>query len=65
MTTTISVDEAVRDRLKGFVGAGMSYSEALTRIMDLVDADRFFASFRRALDDPKYPWIPEERLKWD
>lgn len=65
MATTISVDEAVRDRLKGFVGAGMSYSEALTRLMDLVEADRFFASFRRALDDPKYPWIAEERLKWD
>lgn len=65
MVTTISIDEAVRDRLKGFVGGGMSYSEALTRLMDLIEADRYFASFRHALDDPKFPWISEDRFKWD
>lgn len=65
MATTISLEEAVRDRLKGFLGAGMSYSEAITRLMDLVEADRFFASFRGAIEDPKTRWIPEGRMKWD
>lgn len=65
MATTISVDEEVRDRLKGFVPAGSSYSEALTRLMDLVEADRFFASFRDAMDDKKYPWIDERDFEWD
>jgi hypothetical protein len=65
MTTTISLDERVRDRLKGFVGPGVTYSEALTRLMDLVEADRFFASFRDAMEDPDYPWIPEAQFEWD
>lgn len=54
--TTISVDAAVRDRLKAFCGGGISYSEAVTRLMDLVEADRFFSSFRAAMDDPEYEW---------
>jgi hypothetical protein len=65
MATTISLDESVRDRLKGFLGAGMSYSEAIARLMDIVEADRFFASFRGAIEDPKGRWIPEGRMKWD
>jgi hypothetical protein len=56
MATTISLDEAVRDRLKRFCGGGISYSEAVTRLMDLVEADRFFASFEAAIEDPAYPW---------
>ena len=55
-TTTITMDTAVRDRLKGFCGGGISYSEAVTRLMDMVEADRFFAAFRAAMDDPAYPW---------
>lgn len=65
MATTISLDTAVRDRLKGYLPPGTSYSEALTRLMDLVDADRFFASFRDALADKSYPWIEESDLEWD
>jgi hypothetical protein len=65
MATTISIDPQVRDRLKGYCAAGMTYSEALTRLMDLVEADRFFASFRAALEDPEYPWIDEANLRWD
>lgn len=56
MVTTINIDPAVRDRLKGFTGGGISYSEAIQRLMDLVEAERFFASFRDAMDDPSYPW---------
>lgn len=44
---------------------GISYSEAVTRLMDLVEADRFFASFRHDLEDSAFKWIPEDRLKWD
>src|SRR5690349_14793866 len=56
MVTTINIDPGVRDKLKGFCGGGISYSEAIQRLMDLVEADRFFASFRNAMDDPAYPW---------
>jgi hypothetical protein len=65
MATTISLDETVRDRLKAFCGGGISYSEALTRLMDLVEADRFFASFESAIEDPAYPWIDHKDLQWD
>jgi hypothetical protein len=65
MATTISIDGEVRDRLKGYCAAGMSYSEALTRLMDLIEADRFFASFRTALDDRKYKWVDEADFEWD
>jgi hypothetical protein len=65
VATTISVDSDVRDRLKGYCGPGMSYSEALTRLMDLIEADRFFASFRSALDDKKTKWVDEADFEWD
>ena len=54
--TTISIDPAVRDRLKGFCGGGISYSDAIQRLMDQVEADQFFASFRAAIEDPDFPW---------
>ncbi len=63
--TTIGIDPAVRDRLKAFCGGGISYSEAIQRLMDQVEMDRFFASFRAAMDDPDHPWIDEKDLKWD
>jgi hypothetical protein len=65
MATTISLDEEVRDRLRGLLGPGMSYSEAIERLLDVVEADRFFASFRAAIEDPEYPWIPEDAFEWD
>ncbi len=55
-TTTINLDPKVRDRLKAYCGGGISYSEAVTRLMDLVEAERFFASFEAAIQDPAYPW---------
>lgn len=63
--TTIGIDPAVRDRLKAFCGGGISYSEAIQRLMDQVEIDRFFASFRAAMDDADYPWIDEKDFKWD
>lgn len=65
MATTISVDNEVRDRLRAYCPPGTSYSDALTRLMDLVEADRFFASFRDAIDDRAYPWIDAKDLEWD
>jgi hypothetical protein len=56
MVTTINIDPKVRDRLKAYCGGGMSYSEAIQRLMDLVEAERFFDSFVAAMEDPAYPW---------
>lgn len=56
MVTTINIDPAVRDRLKGFCAGGISYSDAIQRLMDEVEMDKFFAAFRNAMDDPSYPW---------
>jgi len=62
MVTTISVDERVRDRLKAYLGGGMSYSEALMHLMDRVEADEFFRGLKRAMDDPAHPWL--DKLQW-
>jgi hypothetical protein len=64
MPTTISVDTDVRDRLKAYCPPGTSYSEAITRILDLIEADRFFASFRGAIEDKKYRWVDESDFEW-
>lgn len=65
MGTTINIESAVRDRLKGYVPPGTSYSEALTRLMDLIDEERFLASFRDAVEDKKRKWIDEKDFEWD
>jgi predicted CopG family antitoxin len=56
MVTTINIDPKVRDQLKAYCGGGMSYSEAIQRLMDLVEAERFFSTFEAAIEDPSYPW---------
>ncbi|MFA5861809.1 MAG: hypothetical protein WDA16_08950 [Candidatus Thermoplasmatota archaeon] len=63
--TTISLDSQVRDRLKGYSPPGTSYSDALTRLMDLIDSDRFLASFRGSIKDRKFPWIDDADFEWD
>ncbi len=63
--TTISIDPTVRERLRAFCGGGISYSEAIERLMDLVEADQYFASFRDAIADPEHPWIDEKDFEWD
>ena len=62
-STTISIDPAVRDRLKTFCGGGMSYSETLSLVLDRIEREDFFAQLRRDADDPDYPWLDE--LEWD
>jgi hypothetical protein len=46
MTATIAVPEAVRDRLKTFGHAGMTFPEILTKLMDRVQRDEFVRELR-------------------
>ena len=41
MATTIPIDGQVRDRLRLYGTAGMTYSEILVRLMDEVDRRKF------------------------
>lgn len=56
MPTTIQVDPAVRDRLKAYGTAGMTYNEILQRLMDEVDRQAFIAQIRREMDEVK-EWV--------
>lgn len=47
MTATIAVPEAVRDRLRTYGHAGMTYPDILTSLMDRVQRDEFVADLRR------------------
>ena len=49
MGTTISLDGAVRDRLRLYGTAGMTYNEILTRLMDAIDRREFMEEARRRL----------------
>lgn len=59
MATTIPVDPAVRDRLRAYGTAGMTYTEILQNLMDLVDRDAFVAEVRRRVDEVK-DWVDLE-----
>jgi len=48
--TTIPVDSKVRDRLRTFGHAGMTYNDILQRLMDEVDREAFVAEMRRRAD---------------
>jgi len=48
-TTTIPLGGPVRDRLRTYGTAGMTYEEILTRLMDEVDRREFLAETRRRL----------------
>lgn len=50
MATTITLDPKVRDRLKRFGHAGMTYNAILTRLMDEVDEREYVAELRRQYD---------------
>jgi len=47
MTATIAVPESVRDRLRTFGTAGMTYPEILNALMDRVQREEFVAEMRR------------------
>ena len=47
MTATIAIPEALRDRLRTYGHAGMTYTEILASLMDRVQRDEFVADLRR------------------
>ena len=51
MPTTITLDAKVRDRLKRYGHAGMTYNDILTRLMDDTDEREFVAELRRRFNE--------------
>lgn len=51
MPTTITIDPKVRDRLKRYGHAGMTYNEILERLMDEADEREFTAEIRRRYNE--------------
>ncbi len=47
MTATIAVPEKVRDRLKTYGHAGMTYPDILTALMDRVEREDFVRELRK------------------
>ncbi len=47
MTATIAIPEDVRDRLKTFGHAGMTYPDILRALMDRVERDDFVRDLRQ------------------
>lgn len=47
MTARISIPEAVRDRLKTYGHAGMTYEEILVQLMDRVQREDFVRELRQ------------------
>lgn len=64
-STTIPIDPAVRDRLRSFGTAGMTYSEILTAVLDKIEMEKFLAEMQRIVDDPETVWIAHDDIKWD
>lgn len=61
MTATIAIPERLRDRLKTFGHAGMSYEDILKAMMDKIDRERFVAECRRIyLETPDAAWVDLE-----
>ena len=49
-TTTIRIDSTIRDRLRRYGHAGMTFNEILQTLMDSVDRDQFVAEMRHRAD---------------
>ncbi|MHB1260604.1 MAG: hypothetical protein ACYC2H_02685 [Thermoplasmatota archaeon] len=64
-STTIPIDPAVRDRLRGFGKAGMNYSQIITAVLDKIEMEKFLAEMQKVLDDPDTVWIDYDDVKWD
>lgn len=47
MPTTLTIDPKIRDRLKLYGHAGMTYDEILQGLMDRFDEQEFLADMRR------------------
>lgn len=63
MTATIAVPETVRDRLKTYGHAGMTYPDILTALMDRVQRDEFVRELRQQyLSTPRKDYVNLEDL---
>lgn len=60
--TTIPLDSKVRDRLKTFGYAGMTYNQILTHIMDEIEREKFVAEMRRISQNTKR-WVDLEDIE--
>lgn len=64
MATTIPIDPKVRDRLKRYGHAGMTYNAILTRLMDEVDRRDFVAEMRRRASEVREDeWVDLEDVR--
>ena len=63
MTATIALPEAVRDRLKTFGHAGMTYPEILQALMDRVEREDFVRELRKQyLTTPRRDYVDLDEL---
>ena len=66
MATTLTVDPAVRLRLKTFGTHGMTYNEILTRLMDEAEKNEFFSRLRMELrTSDRSTWVSLDDLDED
>jgi hypothetical protein len=64
MATTIPIEASVRDRLKTFGHAGMTYSQILSKMMDRIEREEFVREMRRIAATTQ-EWIPHGQIDWD
>lgn len=59
MVTTLTVDPKIRDRLKRYGHAGMTYNDILQALMDRIDEQEFLADMRRRAEaaDAARSWV--------
>lgn len=63
MTATIALPEDVRDRLKTYGHAGMTYPDILTALMDRVQRDEFVRELRQQyVSTPRKDYVDLEDL---
>ena len=63
MTATIALPEAIRDRLKTFGHAGMTYPQILTSMMDRIEREEFVRELRKQyLTTPRSNYVDLDDL---
>lgn len=63
MTATIAIPEALRDRLKTYGHAGMTYPDILASLMDRVEREEFVREMRKVyLETPREDYIDLDDL---
>lgn len=63
MTATIAIPEKVRDRLKTYGHAGMTYPEILAALMDRVEREDFVRELRKQYaSTPRRDYVDLEDL---